>query len=133
MSGAEVVAEPAPSAPPRNDGDLYPTQAIAEEVRAAVARLPLPPGYSVAHLHWSSTELPRLFGLASTRGGATPGKDVEGGGGGGPQAPWPTGVFAALRPGHRLSSAFFVSGILFDAPLDNPARRNLKFRRTYPQ
>jgi len=60
--------------------DLYPRRRIGAEVRAAMAKLPLPPGFTVAHLHWSSTELPRLFGLASTRGGAT-GKDPDAGDG----------------------------------------------------
>lgn len=48
--------------------DLYPTRMIAVEVREALARVALPPGFAVAHLHWSSTELPRLFGMTSTRG-----------------------------------------------------------------
>lgn len=52
----------------KDSDDLYPTRQIANEVRAALARMPLPPGFTVAHLHWSSTELPRLFGLTSTRG-----------------------------------------------------------------
>merc|ERR1719277_27744 len=56
--------------------DLYPRRKVGSEVRAALARLPLPPGFTVAHLHWSSTELPRLFGLTSTRGGAS-GKDAD--------------------------------------------------------
>lgn len=51
--------------------DLYPRRRIAGQVRAALAKLPLPPGFTVAHLHWSSTELPRLFGMGSSRGGAS--------------------------------------------------------------
>jgi len=58
--------------------DLYPTRRIASDVRAALARVPLPPGFEVAHLHWSSTELPRLFGMTSTRGaGEASKKDTE--------------------------------------------------------
>lgn len=58
--------------------DLYPTTKIAQEVQSALARVPLPPGFSAAHLHWSSTELPTLFGMTSTRGGGGS-KDVEDG------------------------------------------------------
>mmetsp|Transcript_70061 Transcript_70061/g.152870 ORF Transcript_70061/g.152870 Transcript_70061/m.152870 type:complete len:512 (-) Transcript_70061:317-1852(-) len=62
----------------QNAADLYPKRQIAEEVRRAVEMLPLPPGFSVAHLHWSSTELPRLFGMANTRGGGSgTGKDAD--------------------------------------------------------
>lgn len=39
-----------------------------KEVRRLLARLPLPPGFDAAHLHFTSTELPRLFGLGSSTG-----------------------------------------------------------------
>mmetsp|Transcript_4343 Transcript_4343/g.7642 ORF Transcript_4343/g.7642 Transcript_4343/m.7642 type:complete len:491 (+) Transcript_4343:60-1532(+) len=38
------------------------------DVRAALAQLPLPPGFDAAHLYFQSTELPRLFGLGSSTG-----------------------------------------------------------------
>lgn len=41
---------------------------LASEVRTLLGRLPLPPGFDAAHLHWSSHELPHIFGLASTTG-----------------------------------------------------------------
>lgn len=66
---ARTLAEAQRTRARKDADDIYPTRKIAGEVRAALARVPLPPGFSVAHLHWSSTELPRLFGLASTRGG----------------------------------------------------------------
>lgn len=74
---ARVLADAQRTRARKDSDDLYPTSKIAEEVRTQLARLPLPPGFSVAHLHWSSTELPRLFGMASTRGGSS-GKDSGG-------------------------------------------------------
>jgi len=38
------------------------------EVRKLLSPLLLPPGVSLAHLHFTSEELPRIFGLASTTG-----------------------------------------------------------------
>lgn len=72
---ARTLAEAQRTRARKDADDLYPTRQVAAEVRALVSRLPLPPGFSVAHLHWSSTELPRLFGLTSTRGGARGSKD----------------------------------------------------------
>jgi hypothetical protein len=43
---------------------------VVAEVRALLARLPLPPGFHAAHLHFSSDELPRIFGLQSATGKA---------------------------------------------------------------
>lgn len=40
------------------------------EVRDLLGRVALPPGVDAACLHWTSTELPHIFGLSSTRGGA---------------------------------------------------------------
>lgn len=44
------------------------SSARPKEVRRLLARLPLPPGFDAAHLHFTSTELPRLFGLGSSTG-----------------------------------------------------------------
>eukprot|EP00927_Polykrikos_kofoidii_P030932 TRINITY_DN26604_c0_g1_i1.p1 TRINITY_DN26604_c0_g1~~TRINITY_DN26604_c0_g1_i1.p1 ORF type:complete len:548 (-),score=87.78 TRINITY_DN26604_c0_g1_i1:202-1803(-) len=52
------------------NGDLQACRKVPidSEVRSILAKLPLPPGFHAAHLHWHSDELPRLFGLASTTG-----------------------------------------------------------------
>jgi len=63
----------------RNNSVLVqPSAQVASDIQKRLATLPVPPGFSVAHLHWSSTELPRLFGLASTKGGAGGGRESEG-------------------------------------------------------
>lgn len=41
---------------------------VNEEVQSVLAKLPLPPGFDAAHMHWHSDELPRLFGMTSTTG-----------------------------------------------------------------
>jgi len=75
---ARTLAENQRTRARKDEDDLYPTRQIAGEVRAALSRVPLPPGFAAAHLHWSSTELPRLFGLTSTRGAGEAGKkDTE--------------------------------------------------------
>merc|ERR1719421_368806 len=35
---------------------------LGNEVRALLAKLALPPGFVIAHFHFSSDELPRIFG-----------------------------------------------------------------------
>jgi len=76
---ARTLAENQRTRARKDADDLYPTRQIGNEVRAALAKVPLPPGFAVAHLHWSSTELPRLFGLTSTRGaGEAKNRDEEG-------------------------------------------------------
>lgn len=47
--------------------------AVDAEVRRLLTKLPLPPGFHAAHLHWQSDELPRLFGMASSTGGGRSG------------------------------------------------------------
>jgi len=75
---ARTLAENQRTRARKDVDDLYPTRQIGNEVRAALAKVPLPPGFAVAHLHWSSTELPRLFGLTSSRGGnETKNRDEE--------------------------------------------------------
>eukprot|EP00929_Paragymnodinium_shiwhaense_P023432 TRINITY_DN14663_c0_g1_i1.p1 TRINITY_DN14663_c0_g1~~TRINITY_DN14663_c0_g1_i1.p1 ORF type:complete len:546 (+),score=104.94 TRINITY_DN14663_c0_g1_i1:78-1715(+) len=41
---------------------------VDAEVRRLLTKLPLPPGFHAAHLHWNSDELPRLFGMSSSTG-----------------------------------------------------------------
>jgi hypothetical protein len=43
---------------------------VVADVRMRLARLPLPPGFHAAHLHFLSDELPRVFGLQSSTGKA---------------------------------------------------------------
>jgi len=57
-------------------GDSRPKKPLDAEVQEKLSRVPLPPGFDAAHLHFTSDELPHVFGLTDTRGGA-------GGGGGG--------------------------------------------------
>jgi len=50
---------------------------VSTEVAEHLARLPLPPGFEAAHLHFVSDELPSIFGLASTTGGSSGGGDGD--------------------------------------------------------
>ncbi|CAE8583220.1 unnamed protein product [Polarella glacialis] len=47
------------------------TRILPSEIQAMLASLPLPPGFDAAHLHFTSTELPSLFGLSSSTGSSS--------------------------------------------------------------
>jgi hypothetical protein len=53
----------------REGGSVKPARPVDVEVQKLLLRTPLPPGFDVAHLHFTSDELPHIFGLASTKGG----------------------------------------------------------------
>jgi len=49
-------------------GKQLPPQELDSEVRKLLPGIALPPAVSLAHLHFTSQELPRIFGLTSTTG-----------------------------------------------------------------
>merc|ERR1719424_2346562 len=68
----------------RVGGKEAPPRPVDTEVQKLLLRTPLPPGFDAAHLHFSSDELPHIFGLASAKGNgpsAAGGESFQGGGG----------------------------------------------------
>lgn len=55
----------------REGGSTKPVRPVDTEVQKMLLRAPLPPGFDAAHLHFTSDELPHIFGLASTKGGSS--------------------------------------------------------------
>lgn len=65
---ARVLAQAQRTQVRQNRGDLPDLPPPDTKIQELLAQLPLPPGLEAANLFWSSDELPKLFGLASTTG-----------------------------------------------------------------